>query len=106
MPDTVSSRSIPIIISTMLLLFAIIGAFWSVADPRKDLDQIRKNYLTVREHEQFVMQSEKDSNRLDRQIKDERTALELRLSKLATKDELAIIAKQLSDNKVKPNDCK
>lgn len=43
---------IPHAISTILVLIAIVGGFWSLADPRTELRIIREGYLTLREFEQ------------------------------------------------------
>lgn len=59
------SSYLPIIISTAVVMLTIVGGFWSLADPRAELKNIRDNYLSIREHEEFVRRFDRDVERLD-----------------------------------------
>ena len=68
-------------ISTGVLLVAIIGGFWSVADPRSELRDIKTSYLTLREFEGFVRRFETDITRVE-------TASRQQISDVAKKADL------------------
>lgn len=44
---------------------AVVAAFWSLADPRSDIANIRTNYLTLREHAAFEVRVARDIARLE-----------------------------------------
>src|SRR4051812_38179868 len=48
------------------LLIAMFTGFWSLADPRGELKNIRENYLTLREHIEFASRLQLDTVRLDK----------------------------------------
>lgn len=53
-----------IIVVTLVPLIAVVGGFWSLADPRTDIRQIKLDYLTLREHLEFAQRATKDIERL------------------------------------------
>jgi hypothetical protein len=44
---------------------ALLAAFWALADPRADIKEIKNNYLTLREHDEFVRRFTSDINRVE-----------------------------------------
>lgn len=92
---------LPIIISTVVVMLTIAGGFWSLADTRPDLKDIRINYLTLREHEEFVTRFNKDIQRLEsenqRQNDQFQTLLNARESKETSERNLAYMEKRLDD---------
>ncbi len=53
------------IISTIIALVAVVGGFWSLADPRADIKDIRQSFLTLREHAEFVSRFDRDLLRIE-----------------------------------------
>jgi uncharacterized protein YhaN len=61
------------------IILALIGLFWSVANPRDDIkqikqelqseiDQLSREKLTLAEHHEYVTRKDKDTDRLDGEI--------------------------------------
>jgi DNA repair exonuclease SbcCD ATPase subunit len=61
------------------IILALIGLFWSVANPRDDIkeikqelqaeiDQLGREKLTLAEHREYVMRKDKDTDRIDGEI--------------------------------------
>ena len=71
-----------IVASTMVLLIAIVGGFWQLADPRADIKDIKSQYLSLREHEEFVRRFQADVSRVEK-VNTEQSR------NMATKSELA-----------------
>lgn len=47
------------------LVLAIMGGLWSITDPRGDIKDIRTNYLSLREHEEFVRRFNSDLGKVE-----------------------------------------
>ncbi len=61
------------------IILALIGLFWSVANPRDDIkqikqelqaeiDQLGRDKLTLAEHHEYVTRNDKDTDRIDSEI--------------------------------------
>lgn len=53
-----------LIVLTIGPMIAIGAGFWSLADPRSELRQIKLDYLTIREHMEFATRTSKDIEHL------------------------------------------
>jgi hypothetical protein len=51
--------------AAIALGLALITAFWSLADPRAEIKDIKSTYLTLREHEEFVTRFNADLTRAE-----------------------------------------
>ena len=62
-----SSPSLATAIISILVVvsLAVLGAFWQLSDPRGDIKDIRANYLTVREHNEFTTRIARDVARIE-----------------------------------------
>lgn len=64
-----TSHWISVTISTVAILVALVGGFWSVANPREDLKILSskfEHYLTLREHEEYKHNVKDNVERLDK----------------------------------------
>jgi hypothetical protein len=62
-------------VPTGILLIAIIGGFWQLADPRAELRDIKTNYLSLREHDEFVRRFTADIARIERENREQDSQL-------------------------------
>jgi len=61
-----SSSIFQIVISAGIALsLALLAAFWALADPRAEIKNIRENFLTIREHNEFQARVKSDISRLE-----------------------------------------
>lgn len=83
---TAIAQWIPTLVSALVVVTVLIGGFWSVADPRGNLERIEAkfaNYLTIREHEEFrntlnsrIERMNRDIHEIDKEQKHRTGALE------------------------------
>ena len=67
--------------AAIALGLALLAAFWALADPRADIKEIKNNYLTLREHEEFVRRFTADLARVEQDNR-------LQNSEMATRSEV------------------
>ncbi len=86
----------PLVISTIVVLLTIMGGFWSLADPRSELKNIRENYLTIREHQEFQNRVTRDILRLESENQLQASKAELEAIVKERRTELDAIHKELA----------
>lgn len=65
-----------IIVSVALAVgIGLIGMFWSLADPRSDIKDIKNNYVTLREHNDLVTRMTDGFRRLEAESVEQRKEL-------------------------------
>src|SRR5512143_29950 len=57
--------------AAIALGLALLAAFWALADPRQEIKDIKTNYLTLREHEEFVKRFTADIGRIEQTNRDQ-----------------------------------
>ena len=66
----------PIIVTIIVTVgLAVLAAFWQLSVPRNDIktlrDDLRNNYLTIREHEEFIRRVTADLVRVEQENRDQ-----------------------------------
>jgi len=88
---------IVVCLTTLGAAGAVVGAFWSLADPRAEVRAIRENYLTLREHEEFVRRFNSDIARIEGENRTQISRTEVETVWKRRAAELAEMHKQLDD---------
>ena len=84
------------IISGMIIIaITVVGAIWRLADPRSDITSIKANYLSLREHEEFVSRFKADIQRLEADLRDEQRTSVHHSDLEAIRDRFVLIQHQL-----------
>jgi hypothetical protein len=78
-----------------ILLVTMIGGFWSLADPRNDIRDIKTSYLTLREFEGFVRRFETDVTRVETASRQQISDVAKKADLDAVKDANALTASNL-----------
>jgi hypothetical protein len=56
----------PVLMTVVVTIgLAVLGAFWQLSDPRFEIRDIKSNYLTIREHQEFQARLDRDIKRLE-----------------------------------------
>jgi hypothetical protein len=73
----------------------MVGGFWSLADPRSEIRDIKSNYLTLREHESFVRRFEADVTRVEQNSRQEILDVAKKADLEAVREANGLVAKNL-----------
>ena len=80
----------------IIVILAIIGVVWGLADPRSEIKEIKTNYLTLREHEEFVRRFNSDILRLQNEQSEMDKVIPRKEDVAALQRELDSVHRQIS----------